>query len=177
MPEALILCGSADPEGVTRAMCVSARSHLEAMGYSSELMVLSDLGISHCTDCGGCSSGRCVIDDGMGEVYRRFASADLLVLASPIHFSGPSSIIKTAMDRFQMYWFDRTLAHPSRCVALLCGGSPEPRFSFTVSIFRAFCITTGMVWSGHLEVPDTDSRGGEGVDDAVGAFLADVIGP
>ncbi len=175
MPRAVLLCGSARTDGVTRSMCDAASDHLGSIGWDAETMMISDLDIHHCTDCGSCRGSCCVIDDGMDTVYRAFMDSDLLILASPIHFSGPSSLTKTAMDRFQPWWFHRDLPHPGRCAGMLCGGSDEPRFGNTVSIFRAFSITAGMEWVGHLEISGTDRNGSKGVGEKVSAFLDSVL--
>lgn len=175
MPKATVFCGSAKPDGVTRAMCHSAEKHLRGLGWRVEVIFLSDLGIRHCTDCGTCRNTGCVIRDGMDGVYKAFQSSDMLILASPIHFSGPSSLIKTAMDRFQPWWFNKNLSHPAVSVGLLCGGSDKPLYRNTVSIFRAFSITTGMEWKGHLEVSGTDRYGSEGVPEKVSSFLDSVL--
>ena len=175
MPKATVLCGSAKPDGVTRAMCGSAAEHLRGLGWRVETIMLSDLDIRHCTDCGTCRHTGCVIGDDMDIVYKAFQSSDMLVMASPIHFSGPSSIMKTAMDRFQPWWFNPNLPHPSVSVGLLCGGSDEPLYRNTVSIFRAFSFTTGMEWRGHLEISGTDRNGSEGVPEKVSAFLDSVL--
>jgi hypothetical protein len=84
-----------------------------------------------------------------------FEGCDLLVLACPIRFSGPSSILKAAMDRFQPYW-RRGRARGGFSAAMVCGGGPRPDFSPSVRMFRAFSITVGLEWAGCLEVPGTD---------------------
>ncbi len=175
MSRALILCGSANPDGVTVRMCQAAGSELVSMGYEVTRMGVSEE-VGHCTDCGACRNGPCIIEDGMSRIYDEFSKADLLVLATPIHFSGPSSVMKTIIDRFQPYWFDRDLPHPTRVVALMCGGSPEPRFDPTVRIFRAFSVTIGMEWLGHCEVKDTDNTLGEGSEAIVSTLIRSVIG-
>ena len=177
MKRALIVCGSARPDGVTLCMCTSAGEHLASMGYDVETVLPHTMDLRHCTDCGACAGGPCVIDDDMDRVYGLFREADLLVLTSPVHFSGPSSLIKTFLDRFQPYWYDRDLPHPAGVVALLCGGGPEPRFDNTVSILRAFSITTRMDWLGHMGFPDTDRVGSDGAPEAVRSFLDSVLRP
>lgn len=176
MERAVVLCGSAKPDGVTAAMCRSAVRVLEIEGYSVRSIRLSDIPIAHCTDCGGCRSGRCIVRDGMDTVMEAFSDSDLAILASPIHFSGPSSLMKTAMDRFQPYWYDRTMPHPERSAGLLCGGSDSPRFENTVSIFRAFSITVGMEWAGYAGIGSTDRDGTMHVDGRVEGFLEGIIG-
>lgn len=175
MSRVLIVCGSARRGGVTEEMCRSCAGALSAAGHEATVILPSELDIHHCTDCGGCRDGICTIDDGMIGIYEMFGESDILVMASPIHFSGPSSLIKTFMDRFQTFWYHPELPHPSFAAALLCGGSPEPRFEYTVAIMRAFAITTGMRWAGQLCMPDTDRRGAEGVDGAVSSFIEGIL--
>lgn len=171
MPGATIICGSADEGGVTFGMCSHAQTVLESKGYSVAFFRPSEMDIRHCRDCGGCDEGGCVLEDDMQHIYDSFLESDLLVLASPIHFSGPSSILKTVMDRFQPYWGNKGMRHPQYCIALLCGGSKSPNFQITESIIRAFCITTDMEYRGSLQIPDTDS-GVDDVKDRVERFLS-----
>ena len=175
MPAALILCGSARKDGVTETMCRSASETLESMGYDAVAIRITD-DVSHCRDCGFCRGGGCVLDDAMSGIYGEFAKADLLVLATPVHFSGPSSLIKAAVDRFQPYWYNRDLPHPSAALGLVCAGSESPRFGPTESIFRAFCATVGMRWLGQLEFPGTDRNKGEGAAEAVEGFIRGAVG-
>jgi multimeric flavodoxin WrbA len=112
--------------------------------------------VGHCTGCDRCSEeGICWISDDMAVFYKGFRYSDLLVLATPTHFSGPSSAIKTVIDRFQPIWFKKR-KHPKYAVALLSGGGASPNFDNTLSIFKAFSATAGMNWLGHLGIPDTD---------------------
>ncbi len=161
MVKATVICGSANEQGVTHRMCKSVSEGLSSAGYEVDMICPADLDIRHCTDCGGCDEGGCIIDDDMSRIYDSFSGSELLILATPIHFSGPSSILKTVMDRFQPYWGNKGMKHPEYCFALLCGGSKQPNFELTERIIRAFCITTGMDFRGSMNIPDTDS----GVDD------------
>jgi multimeric flavodoxin WrbA len=154
---ALIISGSRC-EGFTSEMCRSFSNGLAAHDVSSTLIFPLEMDIEHCKGCGECSAGgKCIISDDMDAVYEEFGRSDLLVLATPIHFSGPSSIIKTVIDRFQPLWFKND-EHPSSAVALLCGGGLSPNFKNSLSIFRSFAITAGIEWLGQLEIPDTDNK-------------------
>ena len=163
MVRATIVCGSADKGGVTNKMCESAADVLKSKGYDVSIFYPSEMNIGHCRDCGGCANGHCIIDDDMPEILDAFSDSELLILSGPIHFSGPSSLLKTVMDRFQPYWMKKDMKHPEYCIAMLCGGSKQPVFDITERIIRAFCLTTGMEYRGSLQIPDTDS----GVDDIV----------
>ncbi|MCL2032743.1 MAG: flavodoxin family protein [Methanomassiliicoccaceae archaeon] len=155
--KALIVCGSRDG-GFTSEMCRSFSKGLAVHNITSEIIFPIEMDIKHCTGCGACSAeGECNISDDMDAIYRYFRESCLLVLATPTHFSGPSSAVKTVIDRFQPAWF-KDKGHPAFAAALLSGGGPSPRFSNTVSIFKAFSNTTGMEWLGHLEITNTDKK-------------------
>lgn len=175
MRKALILCGSARMNGVTDSMCKAAAKELEALGYDPLVITVTD-DVSHCRNCGLCKDGQCAIDDAMTPIYTAFSEADLLVLATPIHFSGPSSLIKAAIDRFQPYWFDRGSPHPSMVMGLMCGGSEKPEFRPTVSVFRAFSAMLGMRWLGHLEISGTDEMFDGDIGGKVASFIAETMG-
>ena len=174
MFSALILFCSADRSGVTSSMCHSALRSLEDRGYNVTIRTVSDLRIEHCRDCGGCDHRDCVIRDDMDSIYLDFAKADLVIFATPIHFSGPSSIMKTVMDRFQPYWTDRERAHPRYCALMMCGGSSRPNFDPTETIVRAFSATIGMRYLGSLQITDTD-RGTSDIGEETEGFVKRII--
>jgi len=93
----------------------------------------------------------------MDVLYNAFNKCDLLVLATPIHFSGPSSVITAVIGRFQTIWFKKG-KHPAFAAALLSGGGPSPNYKNTLSIFKSFSATAEMGWLGHLEISDTDAK-------------------
>ncbi len=172
MDRTLVICGSAGRGGVTDTMCQSAADYLRQAGSDVMVVFLSEKSIGHCTGCGHCKCGFCILDDDMRVLYRLFSESDLLVLTSPLHFSGPSSVLKTVIDRFQVFWFNRDPPHPDHVLALLCAGSDRPNFAPTLSIMKAFAATAGMRWLGHLEVVGTDRTGGSNADGLVKGFLS-----
>jgi multimeric flavodoxin WrbA len=157
MPRATIICGTADTEGMTAAMCDRARIFLLERKFEVSLILPSELEISHCRDCGRCERGGCVIDDDMSAVMDAFGASDVLVLATPIHFSSVSSVLKTVMDRFQPFWYKKGSPRPRFCFSLMCGGSKEPDFATAERTIRAFCIMLGMEYLGSAKVKDTDT--------------------
>lgn len=154
---ALIICGSGNKDGFTAEMCKAVAEGMRSKGVGSTVIYPLDMDIHHCTGCDSCSkTGECVISDDMSKIYSMFEKADLLILSTPIRFSGTSSVIKMVIDRFQKYWFKEG-AHPKYVAALLCGGSPEPKFGNVISVFKTLAFTTDMKWIGDLTIPDTDS--------------------
>ncbi|MCL2607933.1 MAG: flavodoxin family protein [Methanomassiliicoccaceae archaeon] len=157
--DVLFIAGSARDDGMTSRLCDMVGSSISDAAPNAKLMFirLHEMDIKHCTACGSCShSGRCVIDDDMHQVYKAVNDSDVIVLAVPIYFSGPSSIIKQAIDRFQCVWATGP-RKKSKAVALIAaGGGDSPVFSNTVSITKAFAITIGAEWIGELTVSGTD---------------------
>lgn len=171
MDRTLVVCGSAGRGGVTEAMCSAAVDRLRSRGHDAVVVYPSEMRVEHCTGCEGCRTGPCVIDDDMSRIYRLFSESDLVILATPLHFSGPSSVLKTVMDRFQPLWFGRDGPRPLAMAAMVCAGSDRPNFGPTVTIMRAFAATAGVQWLGHLEISGTDETGDEGVRERVEAFV------
>ncbi len=155
--KALIVCGSGNPEGFTEAMCQGAERALRSEGWEVCTVRPYGMDIRHCSGCSGCrGSGRCVVRDDMDTVYGLFGESDLLILATPVHFSGPSSILKAVVDRFNPCWYGKG-DHPRACAALMCGGGENPVFGNTVSMMKALSATAGMEWAGELCLGGTDS--------------------
>jgi multimeric flavodoxin WrbA len=173
--EALVICGSGSRNGFTGEMCTSVSDGMRSAGTDVTVIHLSDLHLEHCTGCESCAvSGRCVIRDDMDRIYSMLEKVDIMVVATPICFSGPSSIAKTAIDRFQPYWFHKN-PHPVRMVAMMCGGSAKPNFNNTLSILKALAITTGMEWGGQFSITNTDSKRVEEVSDPAYRFGIEVV--
>jgi multimeric flavodoxin WrbA len=117
-----------------------------------------EMNIEHCRGCGSCSSsGKCVIRDDMHRIYDCVEKNEIIILATPIYFSGPSSIMKQVIDRFQCVWAASKGKKKGKAVALIAaGGSPSPVFINTISIAKAFAMTVGAEWSGELIIGGTD---------------------
>ncbi|MBO4569434.1 MAG: flavodoxin family protein [Candidatus Methanomethylophilaceae archaeon] len=173
---ALVVCGSADLSGTSSTMAKDAERWFRSSGFEADAVFPASMRIGHCTGCGACKDGPCIIDDDMAPILDKASRADVIVFSFPVHFSGPSSMAKAVIDRFQPFWLDKESPHPKECAALICGGGPEPRFLPSVSVMRALSITVGMRWRGHLEFPGTDARGTKGSREAVEGFLERAFG-
>ncbi len=74
-------------------------------GAEVKTIILSSLDYSSCTHCDAClKKGECKIKDDVQDIYREFEQADIIVLASPIQFTGVTAPMKAMIDRFQSRW-------------------------------------------------------------------------
>lgn len=160
MMKATIIVGSARTEGNTEVQAQSVADALMEEGYDVDIIRPAALKILHCIGCNRCvEEDSCYLDDDMQLIYDSFDDCDLFILATPVYFSGPSSIIKQVIDRFQCRWQSVDAPMSSKAVALICnGGSRNPRFENVISIARAFAFGTRCRWAGESLVDSTDEN-------------------
>lgn len=153
---ALIIVGSARIEGNTARLCEAVANALTSDDVDVITVHPSKMDISHCTNCGGCDdSEKCVIDDDMSIIYEMIEECDIIILGTPVHFSGVSSIMKQVVDRLQCFW-----VHPpskgKTMAAVVCGGSPDPCFRNVLSVCRSLSNSLGAEWGGEILVGNAD---------------------
>lgn len=106
----LALTGSPRKGGNTETLVAAIMAGAAQAGAECETVRLSDLKISPCIGCGGCTkTGRCVIFDDMQGLYDKLAAADVICLASPIYFYGLTAQTKAFIDRLQALWSKKQL--------------------------------------------------------------------
>jgi multimeric flavodoxin WrbA len=152
----LFITGSARDDSITAKLCGIAAS---AMPDADVTFIRThELRIEHCKGCGSCiRTGGCVIDDDMHHVYDAVEKSDIVILATPIYFSGPTSILKQAVDRFHPVWVKDRGRNKGKIASLIAaGGDTSPVFSGTVSVAKAFAMTIGAEWTDGMTVGGTD---------------------
>ena len=104
----LIITGSPRLKGNTNALVTAFASGAVAVGNEVEVFDAATANLNGCHADKSCEQRGCCgqKDDGvrMNELMRE---ADVLVLASPVYWSGFTSQIKTAIDRFYQFSFPK----------------------------------------------------------------------
>ena len=102
----LIVLGSPRKNGNSETLARTiAETLAQELPVNIDYLRLTKYEIAPCNGCGGCEkTGMCVVKDDMIDLYRRTDEADIIILASPIYFYGPSAQLKTYIDRFQARW-------------------------------------------------------------------------
>ena len=73
---------------------------LEENGIEVDVIRPAKMDIHHCTGCNRCiDTDSCYMQDDMQVIYDAFDGSDVFILATPVYFSGPSSILKQ-----EKYW-------------------------------------------------------------------------
>ena len=108
----LILSGSPKKDGNTAALiewfCEGARSkdvNIEIIRCAA--LKTKSNGCLSCRKCQASDKYECVIKDEVTQALKKFIEADIIVMATPLYFFGPSAQIKIVFDRmFSLYKWD-----------------------------------------------------------------------
>ncbi len=99
------LFGSPRRGGNTDLLLEEMLKGAQSKGAEIERIFLSHLDISGCRECRSCeTTGNCVVQDQMQEIYPKLMEADYVILASPIFFYGVTAQAKRMIDRCQALW-------------------------------------------------------------------------
>jgi multimeric flavodoxin WrbA len=108
----LIINGSPKKEGNTAALVEWFASGARSKRAEVEIVRAADLdykfsGCIACRACQKCADYVCAVKDDATPVLARMAEADVIVMATPLFFFGPSAQIKHLFDRmFSLYKWD-----------------------------------------------------------------------
>ena len=118
----LIISGSPKRNGNTAALVEwfsqgarSAGARIEIV--SAAFLKYKALGCRSCRKCQEAKAYGCVIHDDASIVVAKMAKADVIVMATPLYFYGPSSQLKLIFDRmFSLYKWDNVRGTMRTCL-------------------------------------------------------------
>jgi multimeric flavodoxin WrbA len=155
----VVLLGSGRSNGNSEAAAMALIKPLQDSGSSVKVFRLAEMEINHCRGCNACANngGSCIIQDDMTQLYPFLEEADLVLLVTPIYFSGPSSVLKQVIDRCQCMWVRTRKGKENRYGALLTvSGQENANFQNTRSIVRSFLNTLSVGWGGDISFSGYD---------------------
>ena len=102
------LQGSPRIKGNSGILLSAFLAEAERLGAHTLCLDVARKDISPCQECGTCEKeGFCPIDDDMQQIYPLLRQADIIVMATPIFFYGPTAQMKALIDRSQALWARR----------------------------------------------------------------------
>ena len=109
------ILGSPRQGGNTDVLLEKAIETARDRFVSVEKIVLNNLNIRPCQECGRClKTGTCHIKDDMAIIYEALDKADAVIIASPIFFGNVSAQTKTMIDRMQCFWARKYILKKSK---------------------------------------------------------------
>jgi Multimeric flavodoxin WrbA len=101
----LAINGSPRKKWNTATLLNKALEGAASQGAATELIHLYDLSFKGCISCfackliGGTSYGKCACQDGLTPVLEKVASADAVILGSPVYFGNVTGETRSFMER------------------------------------------------------------------------------
>lgn len=99
------IVGSYRKGGAVDSLVTEALRGAEEAGAETEKLYLIDEPVAFCTNCRACTQepgpdpGRCVHDDAMAEILRRYEACDGLVFGAPVNFYNVNALTRRFMER------------------------------------------------------------------------------
>lgn len=99
----VVLNGSPRVSGNTSHYVAAFKEGAEQAGHQVETLWVGGLSIAGCVACEYChtkGNGECCVKDDMVHVWRELEGADMVVLASSVHYWGFTGQMESAISRF-----------------------------------------------------------------------------
>ena len=98
------IVGSPRRNGNTHILVSKILEGAKGEGALCEELFLKDLKIEECDGCDACwRAGECQQPDDMRGLYPKINAADCFIFGTPIYWYGPTSLMKSFLDRFYYY--------------------------------------------------------------------------
>lgn len=107
----LLINGSPRPGGCTYTALNEVAKTLEQEGIETEIIQVGQKDIRGCIGCRQCkTNGKCVFDDEVNVVAKKFAESDGIVIGSPVYYASANGTLISFLDRlFYSTLADKTM--------------------------------------------------------------------
>ena len=121
----ILINGSPHADGSTNRALVEVARELNKEGIETEIVQVGHLAIRGCIACGSCyQTGKCVFEDIVNEVAKKFEEADGLVVGSPVYYASPNGTLISFLDRlFYSTHFNKMMKVGASVVSCRRGGN------------------------------------------------------
>jgi multimeric flavodoxin WrbA len=94
------VCGSPKKGGNTEFLLGEALAVAGERGFDTQRLLISEMKVDFCNDCGDCSKGRpCPKEDDAAAILSSLERADGIIIASPVYFGSVTAQLKAVFDR------------------------------------------------------------------------------
>lgn len=162
----LILNGSPNVNGSTSRAISEMINIFNENKIEVETIMIGNKEVRGCIDCSSCRmTGKCVFDDILTDVKKKFEEADGLILASPVYYASANGTLIALLDRlFHSSKFNKTMKVGASIAVARRGGitatHDELNKYFTIS---GMPIASGQYWNGYYGSYDEEVQDLEGL--------------
>lgn len=163
----LMLNGSPKENGNTALALREMAKIFESEGVETEIVHVGNQPIRGCVACGYCyKNGKCVFEDAVNELAKKFEAADGLVVGSPVYYASANATLVACLDRlFYSTSFPKTMKVGAAIAVARRGGASatfdELNKYFTIS---GMPIASSQYWNSvHGGRPGEAEQDAEGL--------------
>lgn len=148
----LLINGSPNLNGATSRALKEITNIFDENKFEYEIINIGNKDIRGCIDCSSCRTNfKCVFDDIVNDVAKKFEEADGLILASPVYYASANGSLISLLDRlFHSSKFNKTMKVGASIAVARRGGitatHDELNKYFTIS---GMPIASGQYWNGY----------------------------
>ena len=160
----LMINGSPHVQGNTYVALAEMEKVFLAEGIEVEIVHVGNKAIRGCVACYTCSkTGKCVFDDEVNEIAKKFEEADGLVIGSPVYYAAANATLIALLDRlFYSSHFNKTMKVGAAVAAARRGGLTatfdQLNKYFTIC---GMPVASGQYWNGIHGRMGQDALGDE----------------
>lgn len=147
------ILGSPRQQGNTAVLLDAFLKGARDAGAETRLIDACEAQVTPCLSCYACEKqGICPIRDSMEEIYPLLKTYDVVVVASPIFFSGVTAQLKALIDRCQACWMEKYrlgVRRPKRPGYFLSTAARH-EFEGAIATLKAFFITLDIEYRGDV---------------------------
>lgn len=146
----ILINGSPRRKGNTNRLLEEVAAQLGKNGIDSEIVQIGNGAVRGCIACGQCSEGHCVFgEDICNQVLDKMASADGLVVGSPVYYGIPTGQILSLIQRMAVAGGSRLQGKPAAAVTVCRRGGATSAFQTLQMPFQMLNmpIVTSQYWN------------------------------
>ncbi len=145
--------------GNTAAMVEAFAEGAKAAGHEVEVLHVGRMKIGGCLACEFChgkGEGKCVQKDDMEKVMPAYLESDMIVAASPIYYSAPTSQLQAAVQRIYPIGKPARATKSALLLSSLSGG-----YDVAIAQYRALAAMFGLQDMGVCTATGDENRSEE----------------
>lgn len=161
MKNTAVLIGSPRKGGNTELLANAFIEGARSVGHRVEVISVVGKHIGGCLGCNACyrdAGHSCVQKDDMTRCYETLATADVIVIATPIYFYGVSSQLKALIDRLHNP-IRNTFKVKKLCLLAVCADETDAVFDSVKAMYASVLSYFSLEGGGVLTVNGVQDRG------------------
>ena len=121
----ILINGSPNAKGCTYTALEEVSKTLKSEGIETEIIHVGHKDIRGCIGCRQCKTkGKCVFNDIVNDIARKFKECDGIVIGSPVYFASANGTLVSFIDRvFYSMTADKTMKVGAAVVSCRRGGN------------------------------------------------------